>query len=243
MTEPGRISRRPPPDQGGLTRPRSNKLRRRHRTGGPRPAPDAIEDVLRMPDDVRRAAQLPDLPGLSGHARRAAGRQPAGGRVRHPHGARVQLPRQRGVPLRAQALLLPGHAEELPDQPVRGAPGRGRLPRDSTSTATRAGSASSGSTSKRTSASSSTRARSRRPRRASSTSTARAWRSWRPCRGPSCVLPRRPPTYLRAFRAVVVFLERLRRQHGGGLASVRRERLVAPAGPASSSAPRSRSRT
>ena len=38
--------------------------------------------------------------------------------------------RERAEPVRAQALLLPGHAEELPDQPVRGAAGRARRARD-----------------------------------------------------------------------------------------------------------------
>ena len=102
----------------------------RHRPRGPRAAPDALEDVLRLRDGVRRAAEPADLPGLPRHAGRPAGHQPPGHRVRHPHRARAPLPDQRRVPLRPEALLLPRHAEELPDQPVRGAAGRGRVARD-----------------------------------------------------------------------------------------------------------------
>ena len=71
------------------------------------------------PTDVRRRAQHPGLPGLPRPARRAAGGQRDGRRVGDPDRAGAQL-RDRGVvPLRAEELLLPGHAEELPDLAVR----------------------------------------------------------------------------------------------------------------------------
>ena len=58
--------------------------------------------------------------------------QPAGGqqgrdRGDHPHRTRPQLPHRDLVPVRPEELLLPGHAEELPDQPVRRAAVRGRM--------------------------------------------------------------------------------------------------------------------
>ena len=55
--------------------------------------------------------------------------------------------------------------------------------------------------------------------------------------------PEEAAAYLRALRAILIYLRRLRRQHGGGLAALRRQRLAAPARGRPSSAPRSRSRT
>ena len=58
-------------------------------------------------------------PVCLGPARRDAGRQRQGRGVGDPDRAGAQL-RDRGVvPVRAEELLLPRHAEELPDQPVR----------------------------------------------------------------------------------------------------------------------------
>ena len=54
------------------------------------------------------------------------------------------------VPVRAEELLLPGHAEELPDLAVRRAAVHRRVPRRRWSTARRSGSASSGCTWRRT---------------------------------------------------------------------------------------------
>ena len=48
----------------------------------PRPARHADQDVLRLPDELRRAAEHADLSRLPGHAGRAAGHQPRGDRVR-----------------------------------------------------------------------------------------------------------------------------------------------------------------
>ncbi len=142
--------------------PRYNRSRDRAR--GPCPAPHALQDVLRLPDRLRRRAEHADLPRVPGDARRAAGHQPAGGGVRHPHGAGVQLSDQHRLPVRAQALLLSGHAQELPDQPVRGAAGRGWLAGDRSARRHHAGaSAFSACTWRKTSASSSTRALSRSP--------------------------------------------------------------------------------
>ena len=79
----------------------------------------ALEDVLRLPDRVRRRAQHPDLPDLPGAARVDARGQRDRGGVGDPDRAGAQL-RDRGVvPVRPEELLLPGHAEELPDLAVR----------------------------------------------------------------------------------------------------------------------------
>ena len=89
------------------------------RARGPRRAEHRDQDVLRLPDGVRRRAQHPDLPDLPRAAGLDAGGEREGGGVGDPDRARAQL-RDRGVvPVRPEELLLPGHAEELPDQPVR----------------------------------------------------------------------------------------------------------------------------
>ena len=64
-------------------------------------------------------AEHPGLPGLPGAARRDAGDQPDRRRVRHPDRARAELHDRVVVPVRPEELLLPGHAEELPDLAVR----------------------------------------------------------------------------------------------------------------------------
>ena len=79
--------------------------------------------------------------------------QPPRRGVRDQDGAGARLRGERAEPLRAEALLLSRHAEELPDQPVRGAPGRARRASRSRWTAPRGPSASSASISRRTSAS------------------------------------------------------------------------------------------
>ena len=78
-----------------------------------------LEDVLRLPDRIRRRAEHAGLPDLPGPARRDARGQPGGGRGGDPDRAGPQLRDRRVVPVRAEELLLPGHAEELPDLPVR----------------------------------------------------------------------------------------------------------------------------
>ena len=71
-------------------------------------------------------AGLPDLPRAAGLA---AGAQPRGGRVDDPHRPGAALRDRAVVPVRAEELLLPGHAEELPDLAVRRADLHRRLPR------------------------------------------------------------------------------------------------------------------
>ena len=100
-------------------RRRAGVARPGHGPRGPRRAQHRVQDVLRLPDRVRRRAQHAGLPDLPGPARRDAGRQRQGRRVGHPDRAGAQLRDRRVVPLRPEELLLPGHAEELPDQPVR----------------------------------------------------------------------------------------------------------------------------
>ena len=86
---------------------------------GARRAQHRHQDVLRLRHRFGRRAQHAGLPGLPRPARRAAGGQRHGGRVGDPDRARAQL-RDRGlVPVRAEELLLPGHAQELPDLAVR----------------------------------------------------------------------------------------------------------------------------
>ena len=79
------------------------------------------------PTDVRRRAQQPGLPGLPGPARLAAGGQPDGDRVHDPDRPGPELLDRVLVPVRAEELLLPGHAEGLPDLAVRRAAVHGRL--------------------------------------------------------------------------------------------------------------------
>ena len=209
----------------------SAALRDGHRPRGPRAAPDATQDVLRLrrrPSARRPITQTcPVCQGMPGVA---AGHQPARHRVRRPTACALGCAVNAREPLRAEALLLPGHAEELPDQPVRGAAGRARLARDRASTARRARHRrSSACTSRRTWASSSTRAAARdgerepgglQPRRRAADGDRLATRS--------PVARRRPPRTCGALRAILGLPRRLRREHGGGLAPLRRQR-VAPA--------------
>ena len=67
-------------------------------------------------------------PVCLGPARRAAGGQRGGDRGDDPDRAGAELLDRRLVPVRPEELLLPGHAEELPDQPVRRAAVHRRLP-------------------------------------------------------------------------------------------------------------------
>ena len=87
------------------------------------------QDVLRLLDHLRCRAEHPGLPDLPGAARRDAGDQPARGGVRDPDRSGAELPDRILVPDVAEELLLPGHAEELPDLAVRRADRFRRLPR------------------------------------------------------------------------------------------------------------------
>ena len=102
-----------------VVRRRARAVRPGPRPRGPRRAEHRDQDVLRLPDRVRRRAQHPDLPDLPGPAGLDAGGEREGGGVGDPDRARAQLRDRRVVPVRPEELLLPGHAEELPDQPVR----------------------------------------------------------------------------------------------------------------------------
>ena len=76
-----------------------------------------------------------------------------------------------------------------------------------------------------------------------STSTAPACRCSRSSPSPTCAAPEEAAAYLRTLRAILHLPRRLRRQHGGGLLPLRRQRLAPAARRRPSSAPRSRSRT
>ena len=104
-------------------------LRSRHRPGDPRPAPDGDQDLLRLSDRVRRAAEHARLPGVPRAARRAAGAQsPA---VDLAVTAALALGCEvTSVGLRAQELLLSRSAEGLSDLAVRAAAGTRRRARD-----------------------------------------------------------------------------------------------------------------
>ncbi len=93
--------------------------------GDPRRAGHRDEDVLRLPGALRRRSERVRLPGLPRPARLAAGGQPGGHRVRDQDRAGAELLDRVLVPVRPEELLLPGHAEELPDLPVRRAPVHG----------------------------------------------------------------------------------------------------------------------
>src|SRR5216117_82168 len=64
-------------------------VRSRHRPRDSCAALDRVEDVLRLPGDVRRATQHANLPCLPGPAGVAAGPQPEGGRPGAAHGGRA----------------------------------------------------------------------------------------------------------------------------------------------------------
>ena len=94
----------------------------------------ADQDVLRLPDRVRRRAEHPGLPDLPGPARSLPVVNRSARRVRDPHRPGAELRDRAVVPVRAEELLLPGHAEELPDLAVRRADRLRRLPRRRRST-------------------------------------------------------------------------------------------------------------
>ena len=181
----------------GAVRRRRRGVRPGARPRGPRRARHRHEDVLRLLDRVRRRAEHADLPDLPRPARLAAGAQRDGGRVVDPDRARAELRHRAVGPVRAEELLLPGHAEGLPDQPVRRADLRRRLPRRHVRPIPRpvatsrspCGSRSSASTWRRTPASRCTSAAppaaSTAPTTRWSTTTAPASRSSRSSPGPS----------------------------------------------------------
>ncbi len=72
------------------------------------------QDVLRLPRFVRRGTEHLGVPDLR-PAGSDAGGERRGRRVSDPDRAGPQLPDRRVVSVRPEELLLPGHAEELPD--------------------------------------------------------------------------------------------------------------------------------
>ncbi len=74
--------------------------------------------VLRVPERVRRRAQHQHLPRLPGPPGLPAGAQPAGGGAGHAAGDGPAV-RGAALDLPPEELLLSGHAEGLPGQPVR----------------------------------------------------------------------------------------------------------------------------
>ena len=105
-------------------------LRPGARPRGARRARHRVEDVLRLRD--RRSAPsrtrqvCPVCLGLPGSLPVV---NAVGGRVDDPDRPRAELHDRGVVPVRAEELLLPGHAEELPDLAVRRADLHRRLPR------------------------------------------------------------------------------------------------------------------
>src|ERR1035437_9619479 len=102
-----------------LNLPRVYGIRSGHRLRNPRPAQDEIEDVVRVRQRVRRAAEHKRLPRLPRPARRAARAQRRGAA---PDGAHRLPPELRDSPLRQvrpEELFLSGHAQELPDHAIR----------------------------------------------------------------------------------------------------------------------------
>ena len=122
-----RCSRRPS-RSSGRSNPRRKRERNRRLGDGDRArdtcaAAHPVEDVLRLLQRVRGAAQHQRLSRVSRTARRAAHGQRPGDPSRCARGAGARL---RGAPaehLRAQELLLSRLAQGLPDLPVRGATG------------------------------------------------------------------------------------------------------------------------
>ena len=170
---------------------------------GPHRAADRDEAVLRLPERLRRRAQHERLPGLPRAARLPAGAQPPGRRARHGDRPRARL-RDPAVVVPPEELLLPGHAEGLPDQPVRRADQRERLARAARRLAS---SASSARTSRRTRARPRTSERpaaSTAPTTRSSTTTAPASRSSRSSRRPTSPRAAQARAYAAELRGILV---------------------------------------
>ncbi len=96
-----------------------------HRARDPRPAEDADEDVLPLRERLRRRPEHADLPRLPRLPGRASGAQPARDRGDDQARSRARLRDRRARGLPPQELLLPRPAQGLPDLPVR----RAALPR------------------------------------------------------------------------------------------------------------------
>ena len=189
---------------------RPGRLGGRDRPRDPRPALDAQQDVLPLPERVRRRAQHAHLPGLHGAARRAAGRQPRGRRAHDRGRARARLGDRGAFDVPPQELLLSRLAQGVPDQPVRRtalqrrpagrADGRRRRRRGLRARAPRGGRGQDRST--RAAAAGGWPARTA----PSSTSTAAARRSWRWSREPDLRTPEQASRFASFLRETIVAL-------------------------------------
>ena len=214
-------------------------LRPRARPRGARRAQHRDEDVLRLPDRVRRRAQHPGVPGLPRPARRAAGRQRDGRRVGDPDRPGAQLrDRRRGAasPGRTTSTRTCRRTSRSRSTTSRSRSTATSTSTSSSTTARPSGSRSSAPTWRRTPASHRTSAArpaaSTAPTTRSSTTTAPASRSSRssPSRstGTGRVRARGRPRLRRRAARPAARARRLRRADGAGLAALRREPLAAP---------------
>ena len=87
------------------------------------------QDVLRMPQRLRGRSQHEHVPDLHGPPRVIAGPERRGDPAHREDRARPRLHDRAPLAVPPQELLLSGHAEELPDQPVRPAHLRRRASR------------------------------------------------------------------------------------------------------------------
>ena len=106
--------------------PFHGQVRNGHRRRGPRPAQNQKQNLLLLFHPLWRRSQRKRLPGLLGHARRVAGLKRHGRRVRRQDGPGHGLRRQSSLGLCPQELLLSRSAQGLPDLPVRAAHLRAR---------------------------------------------------------------------------------------------------------------------
>ncbi len=120
------------------------------RPGGPHPASDPHQGLLRLPGRLRRRAEHERLPRLHGLPRGASHAERRGHAHGLPRGPGAELhPRPVGA-VRAQELLLSRPSQELPDLPVPLPAGHRRLGGDRAAQAAASGCASARSTSRRT---------------------------------------------------------------------------------------------
>ena len=113
----------------GLAR-HGGHVRNRDRARVPRRTLDRLEDVLRVPQRVRRPTELERLPGVPRPAGVAPGSEREGDRVDRADRPGARIDDRAGLAVPPEELLLSRHAEGLPDQPVRPAGVRRRAARD-----------------------------------------------------------------------------------------------------------------
>ena len=201
-----------------------DRLRARHRPGDPRPALHADEDVLRLRAVLRRAAQHAHLPGLPGAAGLAAGGQRRGDPLRPAHRARrwaASSRRGRSSTARTTSIPTTPRTTRSPSttSPCAGAGGWATC-------------ASTACTWRRTRPSSCTSAQRAHPRRRD---LGRGLQPRRHAAGGDRLRARR--ALGRAGERVAAAAahdaapaRRERREHGGGIAALRRQRLHPPGG-------------